>query len=87
MDVEHVIAPHVLAHLPDRLEKRQALDVADGAADLDDEHLGGLRPGQTRDALFHLIGDVRDHLNRATQVIPTAFLGDDRGVDLARSDV
>ena len=34
--VQHVRAPDVLAHLADRLEERQALDVADGAADLDD---------------------------------------------------
>src|SRR5439155_17192521 len=65
----------------------QAFDVADGTADLDDEHLGVLRPGQARDALFDLIGDVRDDLDRAAQVIPTAFLGNDRGVYLARGDV
>ena len=32
-------APDVLAHLADGLEERQALDVADGAADLDDHHV------------------------------------------------
>ena len=37
--------PRSPAELADRLEERQALDVADGAADLDDQHvdaLGGL---------------------------------------------
>ena len=34
--VEHVLAADVLAELPDRLEERQDLDVADGAADLGD---------------------------------------------------
>ena len=37
VDVQDVVAPHVLAHLADGLEERQALDVADGAADLDDD--------------------------------------------------
>ena len=36
VDVEDVRPADVLAHLADRLEERQALDVADGAADLDD---------------------------------------------------
>ena len=34
--VEHVVAADVLAELPDRLEERKDLDVADGAADFGD---------------------------------------------------
>ena len=37
VDVERVVAAGVLAELADRLEERQALDVADRAADLDDD--------------------------------------------------
>ena len=43
-----LVAPELAVHLADRFEERQALDVADRAADLDDHHLGaGLarRPG------------------------------------------
>ena len=36
VDVERVLASDVLAQLADRFEERQALDVADRAADLDD---------------------------------------------------
>ena len=36
VDVERVLAADVLAQLADRLDERQALDVADGAADLDE---------------------------------------------------
>ena len=36
---------------------------------------------------FDLVGDVRDHLDRAAEVIPTAFLGDDRKVNAARGVV
>ena len=39
MHVEHVVAADVLAHLADGLEERQRFDVADGAADLDDDHV------------------------------------------------
>ena len=34
--VQHVVAPELVAQLADRLEERQALDVADRAADLDE---------------------------------------------------
>ena len=34
---KHVVAADVLADLPGRLEERQRLDVADGAADLGDD--------------------------------------------------
>ena len=44
MDVEHVLAPDVLAHLPDGLEEGQPLDVADGTADLDDDDACAARP-------------------------------------------
>ena len=48
VDVEDLVAAHLVAHLPDRLEERLALDVADGAADLDDDHVGAalLRRGR-----------------------------------------
>ena len=37
VDVERVVAADVLAQLADRLDERQALDVADRAADLDED--------------------------------------------------
>ena len=37
VDVERVVAADVLAELADGLEERQALDVADRAADLDED--------------------------------------------------
>ncbi len=45
VDVERVVAADVLPELPDRLEERQALDVADRAADFDehDVHVGRSR--------------------------------------------
>ncbi len=66
--VEHVVAPNVLRNLADGLEERLALDVADRAADLDDDHLGRGLLRQRVDALLDLVGDVGDDLDRAAEV-------------------
>ena len=39
MDVDRVVARQIVAELADRLEERQALDVADRAADLDQHEI------------------------------------------------
>ena len=82
VDVERVLAADVLAQLADRLEERQALDVADGAADLD-EHDVDVLVADGADAVLDLVGDVRNHLDRAAEVVAAALLLDDRQVDLA----
>ena len=87
VDVEHVVAADVLAHLADGLEERQRLDVADGAADLDDDDVGGAIAGHAPDALLDLVGDVRDDLHRAAEEVAAALLGDDRLVDAPGGDV
>ncbi len=87
VDVEDVLAADVLAELADRLEEGQALDVADGAADLGDEHVdveGGGEPVHPR---LDLVGDVRDDLDGAAQVVAAALLGDDGVVDAAGGHV
>ena len=61
MDEDHVLAPDVVAELADGLQERQRLDVADGAADLGDDHVGVL--GHPHDAGLDLVGDVRDDLD------------------------
>src|SRR5690606_27381417 len=87
VEAERVLAPGVEAELPDRLEERQRLDVAHGAADLDQDDLGvgGLAGGA--DALLDLVGDVGDDLDRVREVRAAALLLDDAQVDLARRDV
>ena len=92
VEEEAVVATDVVADLAGRLEEGQRLDVADGAADLGDDHVGGLpRPaavvGHGADAGLDLVGDVRDHLDGVTEVVAASFLGDDAGVDLAGRDV
>ena len=67
--------------------KGSDLDVADGAADLDDHDVRIAVATDPRNALLDLVGDVRDDLYRATEVVAAALLGDDRLVDAAGGDV
>ncbi len=85
VDVGDVVPPQLQAHLPDRLEERQRLDVAHRAADLDDRHVGVA--GAALDESLDLVGDVRDHLHRAAEVVAAALLFDHRLVDLAGGEV
>ncbi len=82
MHVGDVVASGVLAELTDRLEEREDLDVADGAADLGD-HDVDVVGGETPNAPLDLVGDVRDHLHRATEVVAAAFGREHRLVDRA----
>ncbi len=79
--VDRVLAAHVLAELADGLEERQAFDVANGAADLDQHHVDV--PAHRPDAVLDLVGDVRNDLHGAAEVVAATFLLKHRHVDLA----
>src|SRR5687768_444500 len=85
MDVDRVLAADVEPELPDRLEERHALDVADGAADLD-QHDVDVAPGHA-DGVFDLVGDVRNDLDGPSEVIAAPLLLNDRQIDLAGGPV
>ena len=68
VDVQAILAADVEGELADRFQERQALDVADRAADLGD-HDVDVVGGQAVDGRLDLVGDVRDHLNRLALVI------------------
>ncbi len=78
--VADVVAPSVLAELPDRFEERQDLDVADRAADLGDDHVDVVadEPG---DAPTDLVGDMGDDLHRLAEVVAAPLGGEHRLVD------
>ena len=63
VDVADVGTTDVQAELPDGLQKREDLDIADCAAHLGDEHVHVVA-GQHPDPSLDLVGDVRDDLNR-----------------------
>src|SRR6202162_959925 len=73
--VERLGTSKLDAKLADRLQKRQRLDVADRAADLDHGDIGVVRTEQ--DAALDLIGDVRNDLHGSAQVVAAPLLGDD----------
>ena len=84
----HALAPaDVDRELADRLEERQRLDVAHRAADLGDDDVDVARLGDQADALLDLVGDVRDDLDGAAEVVAAALAPDDRVVDAAGGDV
>ena len=87
VDEHAAAAPDVDGELADRLEERQRLDVADGAADLGDHNVdvGGL--GDQRDPLLDLVGDVRHDLHGRAEVVAAALAPDDGVVDAAGGDV
>ena len=69
---DRVRLPDLVAELADRLEERQRLDVADGAADLHDHDVVAGRDALDRG--LDLVGDVRDDLHRRAEVLAAPLL-------------
>ena len=80
-----MVARQLVAELADRLEERQALDVADGAADLHQHEVEVLVA--VADELLDGVGDVRDHLDGGAEIVAAPLLGEDVLVDAAGGDV
>ena len=87
VDVEDVVAAHVVAYLADGLQEWEALDVADGAANFDDHHVDLGVLGQAYDLLLDFVGDVGDGLDGASEEVAPAFLGDQAQIDVAGGEV
>jgi hypothetical protein len=79
------LRPHLVGELADRLQERQALDVAHGAADLDDDEVVAV--GLRLDHLLDLVGDVRNDLHGAAEVVAPPFRGDHVGIDPPRGPI
>ena len=79
------LARQLVAELADRLEERQALDVADRAADLAQHEIDVLVAGG--DEVLDRVGDVRDHLHGRAEIVAAPLLGDDLLVDAPGGDV
>ena len=80
---DDVLGADLPPELADRLEERQRLDVADGAADLGDDDVGRRRLGGAADARLDLVRDVRDHLHRRAEEVALALLAQDGVPDRA----
>ena len=85
MNVDRVMARQIVAQLADRLEERQALDVADGAADLAQHEIEAVIA--VADEILDGVGDVRDDLDGGAEIIAAPLLGQDVLIDAAGGDV
>ena len=85
MDEDGVAARQVVSELADRLEERQALDVADRAADLDQHEVEAVVA--VADERLDGVGDVRDDLHGGAEIVAAPLLGDDVLIDAAGGDV
>ncbi len=85
MDEDRVPARKLVADLADSLEKGQALDVADGAADFDQDEIHALVAGE--DELLDGVGHVRDYLHGAAQIVAAPFGREHIPIDAPGCDV
>ena len=85
MDEHRVVPSEFLAHLADRLEKGERLDVAYGASHLHDHHVHVIR--DPANGVLDFARDVWDHLHGLAQVVAAALLGDDALIDAPRRAV
>src|SRR5229473_2888018 len=82
---KRVLSPHFQAHLADGFEEGKRFDVANGAANLDDNNVDAF--GDFLDCRLDFIGHVRNHLDGLAEVIAAALFGEDRLVDAAGGPV
>src|SRR5674476_277087 len=77
-------------HLAHRLQKRQRLNIAHGAANFDNGYIDGVGSAKARaafDELLNFVGDVWNNLHRFAQVVAVAFFFQYAFVDLAGGEV
>src|ERR1700730_13113389 len=85
MNVDRVVAGKIVLDLADRLEERQPLDIANGAADLAQHEVELVIAVENK--ILDGVGDMRDHLDRGAEIVATSLLGQDVLIDAARGDV
>ncbi len=85
MHKQHIVVPQLHGHLADRLEERQRLDVADGAADLHHRHIVAVGPGLDR--VFDLIGDMWNDLHGTAEIVTATLLADHVFIDTAGGEI
>ena len=87
MDEQTVLLAHLQRNLPDSLQKGLGLDIADGAADFGDYHIGVRLLAYPVDEFLDFIGDMGNDLNGGAKVFPPALLVQHIPVDLSRGQV
>ncbi len=68
-----IVFTHLIAHFANGFEKRLSFNVAYGTTDFDQDDFGLTGTPQQVDAAFNFVGDMRNHLDCAAQIISAAF--------------
>ena len=88
MDKEHVFTTQLVTNLASSFNERLALDIADGAADFgDDDIWPRLLVGLEAHPSLDFIGDVRNDLNRVSEVLAPSLFANDFLINLASRDI
>ena len=87
VDEDAVVAALLVSELTDGLHEGLALDVADGAAELGDHHVGARLLLDAAEALLDGVRHVRDDLNGTAEEVAGALAGDEVLVDGSRGEV
>jgi hypothetical protein len=86
VNVEHVLAAHVQAELPDRFQKGNAFDVPDRPSDFHDMNIRFLLGRRLTDSALDLVGDMGNHLHGLPQIAPGPLPLEHLLVNLPRAD-
>ena len=82
---DYIFGAQLEAHLADGFEEWKRFDVANGAADFDQDDVHAF--GHFAEGGFDFVGDVRDDLHGFAEIIAAAFFGDDGFVEAAGGPV
>ena len=86
MNKRAVLATDVERKLANRFQEWQAFNIADRAADFRNDYVD-VRTFQLLNAVFNLVGNVRNDLNRLTEIAACALFVDNALINLARRPV
>ena len=86
VNVERISATNVLLELTNRFDEGQRLDVTHRSPNFNDYDID-IIASEPKDSLLDLVGDVRDHLHGATEIVAAALSCDHGGVDATGRDV
>ena len=87
MDGQRIAAFEFRAQLTQRFKEGQALDIARGAANFYQDHIGVGLLREPRDAALDFVRNMRDDLDRAAEIVALAFLFNHLEIDLARGHI
>ena len=76
MNKYRVVTAFFITHLANRFHKRQRLDIADRAADLDEQDVRLVHLGNCPHGDLYLVSDVRNDLYRLAEIIATTLFFD-----------